>query len=271
MLVSLNISVNGPRVPQALGRFREPRVKPRSGLPQARGQRIPAACRASGLVRQTRYASPGEEPLEWKEPTWPGLEPGGGTDGLEHWTQLGRTAGLAKGRSGGRSPAPRTGSWGPPPPRTHRGPGGGRAPAGARCGASTPPGGAPAPAASAPPAAPRASAAGAPGGPGAPRGSGVWPPRRSAAAAPAPAPGCSGGPAGGDEAWAWEAGGSGTLGTQGTAPAGCSGSCPKPPSWGRGWSDGRCPRAQLSAEKAGPPQPARRAKQGGDQVRHFPS
>lgn len=94
--MSLNISVNGPRVPQALGRFREPRVKPRSGLPQARGQRIPAACRASGLVRQTRYASPGEEPLEWKEPTWPGLEPGGGTDGLEHWTQLGRTAGLAK-------------------------------------------------------------------------------------------------------------------------------------------------------------------------------
>lgn len=196
--------------------------------PSGQGTAHPSGMQSLGLVRQTRYASPGEEPLEWKETTWPGLEPGGGTEGLEHRTQLGRAAGLAKGRSGGRSPARRRGSWGPPPPRTHRGPRGGPAPAGARCGASTPPGGAPAPAASAPPAAPRASAAGAPGGPGAPRGSGVWPPRRSAAAAPAPAPGCSGGPAGGDEAWAWEAGGSGTLGTQGAAPAGRSGSCPKP-------------------------------------------
>lgn len=44
--------------------------------------------------------------MEWKEPTWPGLEPGGGTDGLEHWTQLGRTAGLAKGRSGGAAQHP---------------------------------------------------------------------------------------------------------------------------------------------------------------------
>lgn len=74
--MSLNISVNGPRVPQALGRFREPRVKPRSGLPQARGQRIPAACRASGSSGRPDTHLQGRSPWNGRSRPGRGLSPG---------------------------------------------------------------------------------------------------------------------------------------------------------------------------------------------------